>query len=205
MKKTNGFTLIEILIALFIFVIVSMLTASALFLMIDAKKSNQAHAKNFTDIQMTMTLLQRDVTAIVNRSIHNNAGQSERAVVLQTHPVTRLDLTTIGNSPLYPRQSHLLRVAYQYDHQRLSRMTWDVLDREADSKAQRRVVLKNLRSFTIHVLAADHRDTNIWPSNDIPPPLAFKFDFCFKRRGCFSRFIYYPGKLSDAPLISSKR
>ena len=205
MRKINGFTLIEILIALFIFVIVSTLTASGLFLIIHAKKANQAHAKNFANIQMTMSLLQRDVTAMVNRSIHNNAGQLEPAVFLQTHPTLRLDLTAIGNSPVVRRQSNLLRIAYQVENQRLTRMTWGVLDREADSKAQSRVLLKNLQSFTIQVLTADHRYIDVWPSGESPSPLAFKFDFCFKKRGCFSRFIYYPGNLSYAQLISSTR
>src|SRR3990167_6001988 len=74
-----GFTLVEVLIALFIFAIVSSIIAVALRSVIDAQSGTQKSAAQFRTLEMAWVILANDFEQAVNRPIINVDGREEAA------------------------------------------------------------------------------------------------------------------------------
>src|SRR3990167_9644363 len=79
--SASGFTLLEILIALFIFTLVSMMLMSALHHIINIQSGTEQNAERLRNLQLTLLKVSRDVEQIVNRPILNTAGKEEYAFI----------------------------------------------------------------------------------------------------------------------------
>src|SRR3989338_4904860 len=67
MKKNRGFTLIEIIVALFIFAIVGVLAAMSLNTMIRAHKRLDVADSHLLQLEISMTMMRRDIAQIIDR------------------------------------------------------------------------------------------------------------------------------------------
>src|SRR5262249_3778215 len=76
-KNTKGFTLLEILIALFIFTILSMMLASALHNVINIQARTENNAERLRKLQMGLLVFSRDIEQAVNRKVVNSSGKDE--------------------------------------------------------------------------------------------------------------------------------
>src|SRR5437762_2019018 len=76
-----GFTLLEILIALFIFTILSFLLTAALRTVINAQSGTEDKALRLRELQMILLTMSRDIEQTVNRPITNAVGKEEAAFV----------------------------------------------------------------------------------------------------------------------------
>ena len=75
--KNKGFTLLEILIALFIFTILSMMLVKSLHSVIDLSSRTDQHATRLRQMQMALLILSRDIEQIVDRPIFIASGAKE--------------------------------------------------------------------------------------------------------------------------------
>src|SRR5947209_8116839 len=80
-KNQQGFTLLELLIALFIFTIISMMLASALHTVIKAQSGSDKNALLLRELQVALLMMSRDVEQTVNRPVLDTTGKEERAFI----------------------------------------------------------------------------------------------------------------------------
>ncbi len=181
-KKITGFTLLEILIALFIFTILSLLLSGALRSVINAQETTEKNAARLHHLQVALLLLSRDVEQAVNRPIINSAGKREPAF---TGTPTEMVLTHLGlaNPAGFYVRSSMQRVRYLWKENEWNRVTWPALDQAPTTRAVVRPILQNVRSVRLQYLAKNGRFYEHWPLPDEeanqPLPQAVRLQFIF--------------------------
>src|SRR6185312_5679581 len=86
-RHDYGFTLLEIIIALFIFSIVSIIIVSALHNVLNTQAATEKKAARLAELQIALLLLSRDIEQTVNRPIVNASGMLE-GFIGSSHTIT---------------------------------------------------------------------------------------------------------------------
>lgn len=190
--KQSGFTLLEILLALFVFAIMATIAAVGLHAVVEARTVTQEYTKNLAKIQMAMVVLENDINQIIDRPITDNTGKSIPSVEVDTKPNEYIEFTRAGFSnpnAKFPR-STLLRVGYILQKQQLIRRTWVTLDRLPDTKPSEKIILNGVSNFNINVIDDHARRIDHWPifnQDQKSFPKAIEIKFCLAKDNCVSK------------------
>lgn len=159
----KGFTLLEILIALFIFTIMSMILATSLHSILNSQAATESKALRLQQLQIALLIMGRDLQQAIDRPILNTNGNLEFAL-LGTEKNLKFTHTGFANPFGSLRQSSLQRVEYHVnEQQQFIRKTWPVLDRTATSKPAERVLLANVTAIQYAYLDERGEMQNHWP------------------------------------------
>ena len=194
----RGFTLIELLIALFIYSIVAVIIANSLANLLDNHSRNEAHEMRWEEIQIALSLLERDIEQITNRPIINAIGQTDPALVMDSNVLLqRLEFTRMGYiNPLEQfDRSTLLRVAYQFKNHALERFNWPTLDRKQDLTPSSRIILTQVEKMQWKFYDEQNNPYTIWPptANWIYKlPHAIELTLTLKDKGVVNRLFVLP-------------
>lgn len=182
MNKQSGFTLIEILIALVIFAIIGVLAAISLHNVIRSKTALNSQEKGITQLQISMTMLRRDLLQAVNRPIVNASNSTELAFVGGGSQISFTRAGIINPENLFQR-TDLQRISYTLQDDNLVRQTWDVLDQSPKSLADTQNLMKT-ESVLFRFVDQNNKIVNSWPeppppkqpdqpnqTTDLPPPM----------------------------------
>ena len=157
-----GFTLFEILIALFIFSILSLLMATALRSVINAQSGTESSADRLRDLQRALLIMSRDIEQTVDRPVKAASGSEEKAF-LGTPTSFTFTHTGIANPTGMSGHSALQRARYFYSEKSLWRTTWPVLDQAPQTVARSRQLLAGLQEAHFEYLDQDNHFQNNWP------------------------------------------
>lgn len=163
MKKHSGFTLIEILIALFIFAIIGVLAAMSLQSIIRTHRQLKIANRQLSEIQMSMTLLRRDLMQVIDRPIRDADGNQEASFTADGGDQLSFTRTGLINPFNSAPQSDMQRVSYQLQGGNLVRLTWNALDQPPHSKAENQIVLHNVTSVKWQFIAGNGSKSDGWP------------------------------------------
>jgi len=169
MRRGNGFTLLEVLIAMSIFSVIGLGAAQMLRSMIQTRERTQARIEAFNSVSQALALLERDLTQIVSRPIRDEYGES-RPSLLVGNDAYPLEFTRTGwSNPLNFPRSDLQRVAYaRSDDGELVRYFWLVLDRAEDSSPKSQVLLAGIRDLRVNLVDDQGAQTDFWPNTAEP-------------------------------------
>jgi len=174
--KSNGFTLLELLIAMAIFSLISIMSFSGLNHVLFNKEIVDKELHRLSDIQRSMLNLARDIEQASLRSIRDELGGKKTALTGgQNIDSTIIELTRSGwRNPAQQQRSQLQRVAYSFEDNQLIRLYWYHLDHLQTDESVQRVLLTDVESIKIRYLDKDWSDT--WPKlgvdqNDVTTPL----------------------------------
>jgi len=164
----KGFTLIEVLVALAVFGVMSMLAYSAL----GSTLSNADYLSNRMDrlqsIQRAVRYLSTDLFQLVPRPIRSELGEGfDPALQTSLGSEFALELTHggWGNPAGLPRGT-LQRVAYRLEDDELVRYHWTVLDRTYANEPIAMVLLDNVESLFFRYHTANGEFTEVWPPQE---------------------------------------
>ncbi|KTD55723.1 type II secretory pathway protein LspJ [Legionella santicrucis] len=126
-KKFQGFTLIEILIALAVFAILATITTSVLYNAFTTRSRVNEQSNRLNELQLAISLLQQDTSQAVERAIRGNEMRLFSAFIGQPN---YLEFTRDGmvNPGSIEKRSTLKRVAYVCQEGTLIRRSWNTLD-----------------------------------------------------------------------------
>nr|VFJ51718.1 MAG: general secretion pathway protein J [Candidatus Kentron sp. FW] len=163
-RKHSGMTLIELLIAMAVFAVISAITYGAIRSAVETQRQVEARTSRFTALQMAMAVMERDVLQMVDRSIRNEYGERIPALQSAGDDFRLMEFTRTGWQTLAGMKGmRLRRIAYALEEDRLLRLTWNVLDRAEDSLPWSSVLLTGVENVEIGYLNTDEEWVSKWP------------------------------------------
>ncbi len=163
-RKSGGFTLLEILIAVAVFSILAATAYAALDRLADAAGYHRERAESFQDLQMTITRLDMDLRQLVTRSIRDEDRQYRPALEGEER---RFEATRSGwANPLGMRRSELQRFAWQVDGSRLVHLRWPVTDRVPGVEPEVTEFLDDVRSLEFRYQDWSGQWQEQWPEDE---------------------------------------
>jgi general secretion pathway protein J len=204
-KRTSGFTLLEVLIALFIFTIVSMMMVGGLHTVMTAQSGTDRSAERLRELQIVLIRMSRDVEQIVNRPVKNNAGQDNPA--FQGTP-RGFAFTHGGRSQQANQAQGLQRAEYIWSGSGLWRMAWEVLDQAANSqKPGQRLLIGKITEARFEYLDDKNAFQANWPAagNSAQPlPRAIRISLTIADWGTVRQIYVIPAQVIPAALAQPK-
>jgi len=162
--NARGFTLLELLIALAVFAILSVMAYRGLTAVGEARARVEAQAEALAALQLALGLLERDLEQAVGRPVRDAYGETVPAFEGSALGPQLLTLTRAGwRNPAGARRSALQRVAYRYRDETLVRVHWRVLDQAQDSPALERPLLGGVKSVDLRFLDQRLQWQSAWP------------------------------------------
>jgi len=137
--KHQGFTLIEVMVALFIFAILGTITAIGLHSVIKTYRHVKTADQQLQKLQLAMTLMRRDTSQVVDRSIVDAKGKILPAFMV--NGAHAFELTTQNN--------RLQRIGYALKDGQWVRLTWPELNRSSHMVPSRKVLLSHVKNVRL--------------------------------------------------------
>lgn len=137
----GGFSLLELVVAIALFALVSVMAHAGLRAVLDARAITDESAARLGQLQMSMSLLGRDLDQLVRRPTRDAFGELQPP--LRHSPMVgdaRLELVRAGVQA-GPQRSSLQRVAWELRDGVLYRLNWSTLDAAEPEPALRMPLL----------------------------------------------------------------
>lgn len=163
--RQRAFTLIEVLVALAVFGVMSLLAYMSLGQTLSNADLLTMRMNRLQSVQKTMSYLSNELLQTVPRSIRADLGDVPiEALQSSFASEFALQLTHGGwpNSANLPR-STLQRTAYRIEEGELLRFHWNVLDRTVNNVPVRTVMLDEVSSLTFRFLQSNGDWSDQWP------------------------------------------
>lgn len=187
----NGFTLIEVIVAIGIFSVLSFGSYRILNGILGIQDRLSLHSEEIREISNAVRIIESDFRQIVDRKIIDDDGNNLAAYVTNTESygkdVSLIEFTRQGaRNPLLSKRSEIIRIGYGYldeidedttldfefseitkkdpiQNGYLVRYVWPVLDRGNDNKPVIQLLMKDISSLEIEYLDRDKNWSSEWP------------------------------------------
>lgn len=162
--RSDGFTLLEVLIAIAIFALLALGTYRMLSSVLASDESIRRHEQQLRDVQRTFQVLESDLQQAGPRPIRDAYGDAQPALRGESQP-TALEFSRLGwRNPLQRPRADWQRVRWQLEGDTLQRRYWNVLDQAVDSPPQIQQVLGNVQRWEVHYLDSRGNWLSQWPA-----------------------------------------
>lgn len=164
MSTKKGFTLVELLVAIAIFAVLSALGWKVFDYLAKVKDRNAMHEANLEQLQESYQQILRDTMQAVPLTA-NVKGQQQPALVLHNG---RFNFSKTGvTDPLQQGISPHERVEYQYraDEKKLYRLKYRNLHQTGNDQPESSVMLDEVEAFEIVVL--NPNELSSWPESSV--------------------------------------
>jgi general secretion pathway protein J len=142
-----GFTLLEVLVAMAISSFIYIGAYSLLNSVLVTDERVSLKREQLENVQRAFHIMQQDIEQIVPRTIRNEFGESQNAIIFSGLD-EKLEFTRIGwRNPIKRPRSTMQRVAYLINDNNLIREHWNVLDRVSETESRKNTLLENVDSI----------------------------------------------------------
>lgn len=198
-RRYDGFTLIEVLVAVAIFAILAAYAYGTLGRTLAAKEFLTERTDRLEAVQRTMRFLTQDFQQLAPRPVREQLGDVvSPALVTDFTSEFAVQLTHGGwSNPAGLPRGTLQRVAWRLQEGELVRFHWTVLDRTLDNEPSARLLLDGVQSIAFRFLQDDGEWTDQWPPRDLSGqfgplhlrPRAVEIVLTTEREGVITRLI----------------
>ncbi|HSY45418.1 MAG TPA: type II secretion system minor pseudopilin GspJ [Steroidobacteraceae bacterium] len=166
-RRARGFTLLELLVALFIAALMFAMGYGAIQQGLNSHETLKAQQAHLLELQTAVRLLEQDFAQLAPRPVRQAVGSEPAQPALQgglpgTQPIVALTRDGWAN-PAGLQRPGLQRVAYFLENGTLRREYWNVLDPTLASTTARRELLKHVKTFSIRYLDVNRQWQEQWP------------------------------------------
>jgi general secretion pathway protein J len=198
MKRARGFTLIELLVAMAILAIVGIMALGGLNQVIKQRGIARERTERWDKIQLAMRLITKDLSQIQPRPTRDATGSDfQPAVLAGPDAEYALELSRGGwSNPAGFARGTVLRVAYQWQDDKLLRIYWPVMDRTLSTPPIRQELLDGVEKVEVRFLGDSGQWQMDWPplgvngpASDVLRPRAIEFSIELKDFGRITRLV----------------
>jgi len=164
--RARGFTLLEVLVAVVIFGIISILAYGGYNQLIRQSEIVESSATRTRAIQSTVQRMAEDFEMLEPRPIREPLGETLEPALRAggTRVDTLLDLTRSGwTNPAGLTRSTLQRVTYRLMDNKLERAYWNALDRTLTTEPTSAVLLDKVRTASFRFMDQNQTWHDQWP------------------------------------------
>jgi general secretion pathway protein J len=162
-RSTSGFTLLELLVAVSIFALISAMAYSGLQSVMNQQQQTAQRSERLADLQLVYRVMQRDLGQLIARPIRNQFGDEAKALEGGSG-FAGVEFSRAGYpNPAGFLRSEIQRVAYLPDQDVLLRRSWRVLDRAQDSEPDEQVLVEQMERFEMRFLDNNDQWQDRWP------------------------------------------
>lgn len=204
-RPPEGFTLLELLVAVAILALVAVGSFRLLTDTVSARDQGLRHELALQSLQKSEMIMQRDLLQVVARSVRDEFGDEQPGFYFPQENI--MEFTRRGwRNPLQEMRSDLVRVRYSVKNEQLIREHWKVLDRTRISQPEKSVLLDKVSDFHLQA-SLDGSWSTTWPTlaqtqkdrKTFPLPDAVEIRFTLQPWGEIRRVI--PLSENDANVI----
>ena len=191
----QGFTLIEMVIAVAIFAVMMVIAFPGLTHI--AKVGDQVGQSNrrLSELQFALTYLNRDWAQVSSRKILDQYGDEKPHIVIEDNSIS---FTHSGwSNLLQQKRSELQRVQYLVKENQLIRQYWVSLDQAPAEEPISTVLIDEVESFAVHLIGSSEQAIERWPLGEqdeqrVDRPIALRVEIDVKQFGQVHRIMEIP-------------
>jgi len=170
MKRAQGFTLIEMLVAVFLLAVLGGSGFTMLFQMNKTRSVVISQADRLTELQRTFYWMNEDFSQAVDRPVRSASNDQIPAFSFDLQGESLISITRSGwTNPareVSPARSDIQRVAYSLDEDKLIRSYWYHLDTVEAEPTKRRQMLAEVEDLKLRFLDREGSWHDSWPPLD---------------------------------------
>ncbi len=165
--KQQGFTLLELLLAISLFALIASTAYLGLNTAIQNQQAANAYAQRTADLQIAVQRLEKDLSQAINRSVRNAFGQREAALLGDAQQLT-FSRNGGGQISLHKqKRGQIQRLRYRWQAQQLMRDTWPVLD-QGNDEVSSQALLTQVVDFSLRYLDNQGQWQTQWADEQLP-------------------------------------
>lgn len=181
-RGNSGFTLLELLIAIAIFSVVSLASFSIFDTVLTGDENSKIRSERLNNLQRAFLLIERDFTQITQRSMRIS-GEAPSELFLQTTQDSFIDADSgiafvrsgwTNPGMLLPR-SDLQSVAYMLEDETLKRLHYNFVDAVVGQEPRTRPLLEGVTSLSFEFYDGSKWQEK-WQGEQLPPAIAIEIE-----------------------------
>ncbi len=192
-SRSNGFTLLEMVVAVAIFAIMAAIAYTGLNHTIKIGQQVSESNQRLSELQFALSYFSRDWLQVSSRKVRNQYGDEESNIVIEDNSIS---FTRGGWANLLQRKrSNLQRVQYLLVDNKLIRRHWLSLDQGIGEEPFDSVLLHNVNALEVHFVDALEKSIDTWPDElvrDERRPIALKIGVDISQFGKTWRYLEIP-------------
>lgn len=208
LKKTyhSGFTLLEVVVAVAIFALISSITFPALIQFLDARERIEERNQQILEMQKVFLFLQKDLRYTLGRKLKDEYGDpADHAFDAGGTGQYLMKITTLYPDINISNLSLPRMVVWKVEHDSLVRMQWPVLEPYIETQPYKQVMLQNVQNIELRFAKVENKQlkwSTTWSEED-DIPRALEIILIASNEVEYRRLFEMSGYSQDNSLIES--